>query len=256
MSIIKQLATYDGSAWTKDDIGANAGNVSLSSNIAGSNNVQGALSNLCGASKLAGNRMVITGSSGILTTKSLTADRVLVSDVNGIPAVSTITSSELNYLTGVTSRIQTQINTLNSNLTTANNNINTINTHLNSVLQNERQIFTNKSVTANTTNLCVSINLPSAGTYLIIGYAELKTSGSKTYNIRLYPSDSTISEIQRTIRPVETNGGGGINTILVRVSAPVTYNLEIYPSFSTTASGELNFIRISNSYDGTAPIVV
>lgn len=97
MSIIKQLATYDGSAWTKDDIGANASNVSLSSNIAGSNNVQGALSNLCGASKLAGSSAIVTNSSGVLTASS-------------------VTSTELGYLSGATSNIQTQINTLNNNL--------------------------------------------------------------------------------------------------------------------------------------------
>lgn len=100
MSIIKQLATYDGSAWTKDDIGANASNVSLNSNIAGSNNVQGALSNLCGASKLTGSSAIVTNSSGILTA-------------------SAVTSTELGYLDGVTSNLQGQIDTLNNNF---NNN--------------------------------------------------------------------------------------------------------------------------------------
>ena len=102
MSIIKQLATYDGSAWTKDDIGANAGNVSFvtsagaSTTIAGSNNVQGALSNLCGASKLAGSSAIVTNSSGVLTASS-------------------VTSTELGYLSGVTSNLQGQIDTLNNN---------------------------------------------------------------------------------------------------------------------------------------------
>lgn len=57
--------------------------------------------------------------------------------------------------------------------------------------------------------------------------------------------------MQRTVRPTELNGGGGVNTILVRISEPVTYHLEVYPSFTTTTSGELNFIKISNTYDGT-----
>ena len=93
MPIIKQLATYDGSAWTKDDIGANASNVSLSSNIAGSNNVQGALSNLCGASRLAGSSVIVTNSSGVLTA-------------------SNVTDIELGYLSGVTSNLQNQIDNL------------------------------------------------------------------------------------------------------------------------------------------------
>lgn len=40
----------------------------------------------------------------------LTASRALVSDANGHPAVSAVTSTELGYLDGVTSAIQTQIN--------------------------------------------------------------------------------------------------------------------------------------------------
>lgn len=40
----------------------------------------------------------------------LTANRALVSDANGHPAVSAVTSTELGYLDGVTSAIQTQLN--------------------------------------------------------------------------------------------------------------------------------------------------
>lgn len=40
----------------------------------------------------------------------LTANRALVSDANGHPAVSAVTSTELGYLDGVTSSIQTQLN--------------------------------------------------------------------------------------------------------------------------------------------------
>ena len=49
--------------------------------------------------------------------KGLTASRALVSNSSGQPSVSNVTSTELNYLDGVTSNIQNQINTLNSNLT-------------------------------------------------------------------------------------------------------------------------------------------
>ena len=40
----------------------------------------------------------------------LTTGRVLISDANGHPAVSAVTSTELGYLDGVTSNIQTQLN--------------------------------------------------------------------------------------------------------------------------------------------------
>ncbi len=104
MSIIKQLATYDGSAWTTDDIGANASNISLTTNVAGQTNVQSALSKIVGTSALTADRAVITGTGGVLST-------------------STVTNTELGYLSGVTSNIQTQINTLNNNLEQVNNNL-------------------------------------------------------------------------------------------------------------------------------------
>lgn len=104
MSVIKQIATYNGSAWTTDDIGANASNVSLSTNVAGQSNVQSALSKIVGTSALTASRAVVTGTGGVLTT-------------------SNVTSTQLGYLHGATSNIQTQINTLNTNLENINQSI-------------------------------------------------------------------------------------------------------------------------------------
>lgn len=61
----------------------------------------------------------ITGGASTITASNLTANRALISDGSGKVAVSgTITSTELGYLNGVTSGIQTQLNgkqaTLNS----------------------------------------------------------------------------------------------------------------------------------------------
>ena len=52
----------------------------------------------------------ITGGASTITTSNLTASRALVSDGSGKVAVSTITNTELGYLSGVTSAIQTQLN--------------------------------------------------------------------------------------------------------------------------------------------------
>lgn len=54
---------------------------------------------------------VITGGASSITTANLTAGRALVSDGSGKVAVSsTITDTELGYLDGVTSSVQTQLN--------------------------------------------------------------------------------------------------------------------------------------------------
>jgi len=57
-----------------------------------------------------GAQATITGGATTITSSNLTASRALVSDANGKVAVSAVTSTELGYLDGVTSAIQTQLN--------------------------------------------------------------------------------------------------------------------------------------------------
>ena len=51
----------------------------------------------------------ITGAATTITDDNLTASHALVSDANGKVAVSDVTSTELGYLDGVTSNVQTQL---------------------------------------------------------------------------------------------------------------------------------------------------
>ena len=57
----------------------------------------------------------VTGAASTITGSNLTANRALISDGSGKVAVSVVTSTELGYLDGVTSGIQSQLNALNSN---------------------------------------------------------------------------------------------------------------------------------------------
>lgn len=52
----------------------------------------------------------ITGGASTIVTANLTASRALISDASGKVAVSAVTSTEVGYLAGVTSAIQTQLN--------------------------------------------------------------------------------------------------------------------------------------------------
>lgn len=52
----------------------------------------------------------ITGAASTITTSNLTANRALLSNASGKVAASSVTNTELGYLSGVTSAIQTQIN--------------------------------------------------------------------------------------------------------------------------------------------------
>ena len=65
--------------------------------------------------QLNGKQAAVTGAASTITGNNLTASRALVSDGNGKVAASGVTSTELGYLDGVTSGIQSQLNALNSN---------------------------------------------------------------------------------------------------------------------------------------------
>lgn len=69
-----------------------------------------------------GKQATITGGATTITSSNLTVSRALASDASGKVAVSATTSAELGFVSGVTSAIQTQLNTGATNLTTHINN--------------------------------------------------------------------------------------------------------------------------------------
>ena len=89
----------DNIAMAESDIGGLQTTVgTLQTNV---NNVQTALTN---------KQDTVVGGASTITEDNLTASRALVSNSSGKVAVSTITSTELGYLDGVTSNVQTQLN--------------------------------------------------------------------------------------------------------------------------------------------------
>lgn len=58
---------------------------------------------------LSNNRVMQSSGGAIVEAAAITASRALVSDSNGIPTHSAVTATELGYLSGVTSAIQTQL---------------------------------------------------------------------------------------------------------------------------------------------------
>lgn len=61
-------------------------------------------------STIDGKQDTITGAATTITTANLTTSRALISNASGKVAVSTVTDTELGYVSGVTSAIQTQLN--------------------------------------------------------------------------------------------------------------------------------------------------
>lgn len=69
------------------------------------------ISNIDGLqSSLDAKQATITGGASTITSSNLTASRALISNSSGKVAVSDVTSTELGYLDGVTSNVQTQLN--------------------------------------------------------------------------------------------------------------------------------------------------
>ena len=68
------------------------------------------IANVSGLQDALNGKAASTHTHSASSITGLTANRALVSDVNGHPAVSAVTATELGYLDGVTSNVQTQIN--------------------------------------------------------------------------------------------------------------------------------------------------
>ena len=58
------------------------------------------------------NRVMQSSGGAVVEAAAITASRALVSDSNGIPTQSVTTATELSYVNGATSNLQTQINTV------------------------------------------------------------------------------------------------------------------------------------------------
>lgn len=115
------VEVYDGSQWVNftGDItgvtagtaltgGGTSGNVTLNVDQSALTLAQSQVTGL--VTDLAGKEATITGGATTITSSNLTASRALLSDGSGKVAVSAVTSTELGYLDGVTSAIQTQLN--------------------------------------------------------------------------------------------------------------------------------------------------
>lgn len=116
-SAVKTLATTNRdniSALVERVTDAEADIVEANSNIsANSTSINGITDTLASMNTLIqGKQNLITGAGSTITTTNLTANKVLVSDSQGKVSNSSVSATELGYLSGVTSNVQTQINKL------------------------------------------------------------------------------------------------------------------------------------------------
>ena len=128
-----------------------------------------------------GKQDTITGAASTITTSNLTASCALVSDGSGKVATNAVTSTELGYLSGVTSAIQTQLNSKASvtksflfgswgnAIITANNTVyNGFATGGHQTFSNEYTRLTMIPVACNLSDFIIRCNSQSAGNTLTI----------------------------------------------------------------------------------------
>lgn len=93
---------------------------------------------------LNGKQATITGGASTITSSNLMTNRALVSDADGKVAVSEVTGTELGYLDGVTSNIQTQ---LDSKLSAAP--VTSVNSKTGAVVLSASDVGAQPAITAN-----------------------------------------------------------------------------------------------------------
>ena len=96
---------------------------------------------------LAGKQATITGAATTIDTEDLTASRALVSSASGKVEVSAVTSTEVGYLDGVTSAIQTQ---LDSKLGTGSGAVGTSNLAANAATAAKVALFDDNTAATDT----------------------------------------------------------------------------------------------------------
>ena len=133
---------------------------------------------------------IINGAATTITDNNLTANMALISDSSGKVAVSAVTSTELGYLDGVTSNIQTQLgNKADSSHNHSASNINS------GTLSSNRlpTVPITKGGTGATTAAAALTNLGITATATELNYCDGVTSNIQTQisNIRQVPSYTT-----------------------------------------------------------------
>jgi len=161
----------------------------------------------------------ITGSATTIDTESLTASRALISNGSQKVAVSDVTSTELGYLDGVTSAIQTQISGITAGtLTTIDDDNFTLQDNADT---SKKAQFQCSSISSSTTR---TYTLPDADTTLGEG-GTITTVGESFNNYNTIGSTVTstlvatknymlVGPISVTNPYVWTIGGSGVFTII------------------------------------------
>lgn len=196
------------------------------------------------------NRFIISSAGKIVEAAAVTASRAVASDTNGLPTASATTATELGYVNGVTSAIQTQINTKQATLTagqlpgTATNNDATAG----NVGEYVSSPFTASTAPTSTQwGDATSISL-TAGDWDIM-YQVIANSAAVANITVLQMATTTTSGNSTTGQTSGTNLLSETGTFLASDKTTMTLG-RVRASLSATT---IYYAKINSTYSGTAP---
>lgn len=200
---------------------------------------------------VAGKQATITGAATTITGSNLTASRVLVSDTNGKVAVSVVTSTELGYLDGVTSNIQTQLGNKQDTITGGATTIVSSNLTTNrAVVSNASGKVAVSSVTSTelgylsgvTSNIQTQLNKK-------LESAPVTSVNSKTGAVQLtasdvgaLSSDTTIPTVNDATLTIQRNSTS-VGTFTANASTNKTINIDVPTSKSDIGLGNVDNVK-------------
>lgn len=177
----------------------------------------------------------ITGAATTITTSDLTASRALISNASGKVAVSSVTDTELGYVSGVTSSIQTQLNAKGTGSVTSVD-VSGGTTGL---------TFTGGPVTTSGT-------ITAAGTLAVANGGTGQTSYTNGQLLIGNTTGNTLTKATLTgtaNQVVVTNGGGSIT-----LSTPQDIGTSSNPQFATIELGAASDTTLSRSSAGVLAV--
>lgn len=167
--------------------------------------------------QLNGKQATITGGATTIVSSDLTTNRALVSNASGKVAVSTVTSTELGYLSGVTSAIQTQLDGKVTGPASATDNaIARYDSTTGKLIQNSL------------------VSIDDSGNILMGGTASLDFGGGSAV---LTGGTGFMNVSTGDLRV--TSAGSNANSVLTRTGDQTVTTKRIQPRVSTTATGNI-----------------